>query len=51
MIKRFFRWLLNKDELDRIGNELQMIRVLISSSLPKQNAPLAPLAPLGQKKC
>lgn len=27
MIRRFFRWLLNKDELDQMNRELRQIRI------------------------
>jgi hypothetical protein len=53
MIKRFFRWLLNKDELEAIRKELVGIRLLIITEIerqqPKKNKPLGPLTPVKNK--
>ena len=47
MLKNWLRWLLNKDELDKIGNELQMIRFLLQKQ-PEQKGPLGPIRAMGQ---
>ena len=44
-MKKLIRWLLNKDELERIANELHMIRMLLQAQ--KQMGPLKPMQPMG----
>jgi hypothetical protein len=53
MIKKFLRWLLNKDELEAIRRELSGIRILLITEIerqqPKRNKPLEPLGPVENK--
>jgi len=53
MWKRFWRWLLNKDELDAIRKELFLLRTLIANEIerqtPKRAERLMPLGPVKNK--
>jgi hypothetical protein len=50
MIKRFFRWLLNKNELEAIRREIATLTILIATEIarqqPKKTHPLGPLGPV-----
>ena len=50
MIKKFFRWLLNKNELEGIRKELSLLRLLIQNEIerqqPKRHQPIRPIAPV-----
>jgi hypothetical protein len=52
-IKRFLRWLLNKDELESIRKELVLLRLVLVSEIerktPKRNEPVGPLKPVRGK--
>jgi hypothetical protein len=48
--RKVIRWLLNKDELDNIGNELHMIRLLIQEQIPRRVGPLRPVQPIARDK-
>jgi hypothetical protein len=53
MIRRLIRWILNKDELEAIRNELRMLHVLLASEIerqqPKKHQPIQPIGRLGNK--
>jgi hypothetical protein len=53
MIRKFVRWLLNKDELEAIKDELLLMRLLIKTEIERQssrhNYPVGPLRPVEKK--
>ena len=49
-LRKVVRWWCNKDELDRIGDELQAIRRLLETATFKPKPVLAPIQPLGRLK-
>lgn len=46
-MKRFFRWLWNKNELEAIHHELHLLRILLLSEIerqqPKRHQPVQPI--------
>ena len=47
---RLVRWLLNKDELDAIKNEVRLLRLLVACEIerrePKRHEALGPIGPV-----